>query len=152
MGGIDLDPASSDRANQHVRAGQYYTARRSGLAHDWFGRVWLNPPYAMPLIRQFVARMCTAFVAGQFSEGILLTNSATDTTWWDLAHRTSQATCLTRGRIRFLEAKEGELVERPAPMLGQTFFYFGVQRDSFAEVFAQFGNIVWPQVYYGQCG
>jgi hypothetical protein len=145
MGGIDLDPASSDVANMHVGAASYFTASMNGLIRKWHGRVWLNPPYAMPLIRQFVGRMCLAFRSGEISEGILLTNSAVDTSWWDMAHNQSQATCCTRGRIRFLEAKDGQLVERPAPMIGQTFFYFGVQRDEFEDIFGEFGNVVWPR-------
>jgi len=37
MGGIDLDPASSAKANEIVQAKQYYTASDNGLAYDWFG-------------------------------------------------------------------------------------------------------------------
>jgi phage N-6-adenine-methyltransferase len=141
MGAIDLDPASSDTANKHVRASRYYTAQQNGLAQDWFGRVWLNPPYAMPYIKQFVNRMCGAWQTGEISEGVLLTNSATDTAWFDAAYNAAEVTCFTRGRIRFLEARNGELRERPAPMMGQVFFYFGVRTAKFAAVFGEFGNI-----------
>ena len=39
MGGIDLDPASSDIAQQTVKTTRYYTIVDDGLSHDWSGRV-----------------------------------------------------------------------------------------------------------------
>lgn len=48
MGGIDLDPATSEKANREcVGAGAYFTSVQNGLLQDWFGRVWLNPPGGM---------------------------------------------------------------------------------------------------------
>lgn len=45
LGGvIDIDPASCEIANRTVRAGGYYNEAADGLAHDWHGTVFLNPP------------------------------------------------------------------------------------------------------------
>ncbi len=45
-GKIDLDPASSDMANENfVHAGHYYTEEQDGLAQPWFGNVFLNSPW-----------------------------------------------------------------------------------------------------------
>jgi hypothetical protein len=45
MGGIELDPASSDIANQYVQAKSYYTVTDDGLNdQDWWGNVYLFPP------------------------------------------------------------------------------------------------------------
>lgn len=45
MGGIDLDPASSENANRIVRAAQIYTAYDSGLERGWPGKIWMNHPF-----------------------------------------------------------------------------------------------------------
>lgn len=46
LGGIDLDPASSARANEVVGARQFYTVADNSLYRSWYGRVWLNWPFA----------------------------------------------------------------------------------------------------------
>ena len=64
LGVIDLDPASSDKAQEVVQAEQYFAKADDGLAKQWHGRVWLNPPYAQPFIAQFVAKLVAEIEAG----------------------------------------------------------------------------------------
>lgn len=45
MGGIDLDPASNESAQQWIKAKQFYIKDDDGLHKPWYGRLWLNPPY-----------------------------------------------------------------------------------------------------------
>jgi ParB family chromosome partitioning protein len=135
MGAIDLDPASSDLAQQHVKAKRYFTRETDGLKQRWSGRVFLNPPYAMPFVKDFVEKMVTSFEAGDISQGILLTNNATDTEWWHRADRTCSALCFTRGRISFLKAKDGVIEKKEAPTNGQVFFYFGPNVEAFRQIF-----------------
>lgn len=140
MGAIELDPASSDRAQEHVKAEDYFTREEDGLAQRWHGRVFLNPPYKMPDVKQFVFKLVESFQEGHIKEGILLTNSATDTEWFHTAMNAATALCFTRGRISFLEASEDELAERKTPTHGQSFFYFGSDRRRFRRVFRQYGG------------
>ena len=45
MGNIDLDPASSKVAQEHVQADSFFTPQMDGLnAQLWFGKVYLFPP------------------------------------------------------------------------------------------------------------
>ena len=43
INGFDLDPASG--AESVSFADTRYTKEENGLIQDWFGDVWLNPPY-----------------------------------------------------------------------------------------------------------
>lgn len=45
MGGIDLDAASHPLANREHKIPDYFHTGRSAFHNDWYGRVWLNPPY-----------------------------------------------------------------------------------------------------------
>lgn len=44
LGGVDLDPASSETANETVQATNYFTEEQNGLAQRWSGNVFCNPP------------------------------------------------------------------------------------------------------------
>ena len=46
MGGIDLDPASSETANKQIKAARIFTVETNGLIQEWHGRIWLNPPFS----------------------------------------------------------------------------------------------------------
>ena len=138
MGGIDLDPASSIMAQETVKAERFFTYDDDGLAHDWHGRVWLNPPYAQPAIAHFIGKLIGELDAGRATEAILLTHNSTDTAWWHAAAGQCKAICFTRGRIAFINAT-GDFA---APVTGQTFFYFGPNEEIFSETFADFGIIL----------
>lgn len=42
LGGIDLDPASCERAQSSISASVYYTKADDGLSFSWKGAVWVN--------------------------------------------------------------------------------------------------------------
>lgn len=140
MGAIDLDPASSVKAQAVVRATKFYTQADDGLKHEWRGRVWLNPPYAQPAIQQFAQKMVDEVRAGRVSEAVMLTHNYTDTEWFHIAESACTSICFTRGRIAFLDP-EGK---KAAPTQGQVFFYYGRHPDEFAVAYRQYGFIVRP--------
>jgi ParB family chromosome partitioning protein len=140
LGEIDLDPATSAQAQSLIKAKQFYTAEQDGLKHDWCGRVWLNPPFAQPLIEHFVSKMASEHAAGRVVAGIMLTHNYTDTTWFHEGARVASAICFTRGRVKFYKP-DGTIA---APTQGQAFFYFGSHVESFVNTFKPIGFVVTP--------
>lgn len=138
LGKIDLDPASSAKANETVGAAHYFPASQNGLNQEWRGRVWLNPPYAQPLIGQFVEKMVEERSAERVSAGIMLTHNYTDTSWFHKACEIADAICFTRGRIKFVDSEGNDC----APTQGQAFFYFGDDVELFATTFVDVGFVV----------
>jgi len=136
LGQIDLDPASSERANAIVRATRFYDMEMDGLAQPWHGRVWMNPPYAKGLIERFTARLSDAIESGEITEAIALVNNPTETRWFQNLLRRASALCLPLGRIHFMDP-EGNI---PGPPLqGQAILYLGEKTEAFLARFAEFG-------------
>ena len=140
LGGIDLDPASSDCAQKTVRAAQHFTAEDDGLARHWHGRVWLNPPYHRELAPLFVSKLLHERGQCRVAAAIMLTNNSTDTQWFCTAAAAANVICFTDHRIRF----EVPGADPVSPTQGQAFFYFGGDIDVFADVFGAVGWCVRP--------
>jgi hypothetical protein len=143
MGGIDLDPASCDFANQVVQASTFFTIEDDGLQYDWFGRVWLNPPYGRQQNESnqalWSARLIEEYESHRVDQAMLLVNAVTDREWfqplWDYA------ICFVTPRIRFYN----ETIDRSDPTHGSVLVYFGENTKLFTELFGAFGRIVVPQ-------
>ena len=141
LGDIDTDPASSERAQQVVKARQFFDQKQNGLHQAWHGRVWLNPPYSRSLIGKFVAKLLMEWDAGRISACIALTHNYTDTAWFQDAASAANVVCFTQGRVRFYEP-DGVVAK---PTQGQAFFYFGPDTDAFKHEFGRVGFIVRPE-------
>lgn len=133
MGGIDLDPASSDIANEVVKAGTYYTAETNGLDKEWFGNVWLNPPYSIELIGKFIYRLVVS--RASYKQAIVLVNNATETKWFTALANVASAIVFPTSRVRFYmpDGATG------APLQGQALIYVGDNTERFLKIFSQFG-------------
>lgn len=132
MGIIDLDPASSECANGVVKAKKYFDEESNGLFQAWKGSIWMNPPYAQPLIFDFILKLETEV----YDQAIVLVNNATETKWGQKLLELSNAVCFHTGRIRFV-SPDGELGD--APLQGQIIAYIGKNYKEFINEFKQYG-------------
>ncbi len=138
LGGFDLDPASSERANEIIRAAQIFTAEDDGLSQDWpIGRIWMNPPYAANLVGNFINRFCAE--VGRGSSGIVLVNNATETGWFQELLTASDAVCFHKGRLKFVCPNKGD---DGTPLQGQAIFYAGSDAARFVSEFSRVGTVL----------
>jgi hypothetical protein len=138
MGGIDLDPASTPEANEIVGAEVFYTIADDGLAQDWGGNVWLNPPYAADAIGRFCDKLAKEYLDDAVTAACVLTNNATETAWFQTLAGSAACLCFPRGRVSFWHPdKDGA-----APLQGQAVTYLGRDRERFISAFSCFGLVV----------
>lgn len=140
MGEIDCDPASSKLANRTVKAELYYTAEENGLASEWHGRVWMNPPYAQPLCQQFCSLLVAKYQAKEIEQACVLVNNSTETNWFQEMLSACTAICLVKGRVKFLDTNGNP----GAPLQGQAVLYFGKRQATFQKNFEGFGKVMVP--------
>ena len=140
MGQIDVDPASCAMANEIVKAGKYYTIDDNGLAQDWFGRVWLNPPYSFTERDAFVRMLLAKQFSGETIEACLLLNNTTEVSIEQEALGRCDAVCFIRARLAFYN----ETQSKGKGMFGQMVIYYGRNVRKFSEVFGELGIVMVP--------
>ena len=136
MGAIDLDPASSEAANTVVGAAEFYTEDDNGLTQPWAGRVWMNPPYAQPLVDRFCTRLAREKRGGHVTEACVLVNNATETNWFQEVLTAATAVCFPRGRVKFWHPSK-----EAVPLQGQAIIYLGPHVAEFKAEFLRFGPV-----------
>ena len=134
MGTIDLDPASNAKAQEWIRAEQFYTIDDDGLCLAWHGCVWLNPPYSTGNIAKFAEKLVESLP--NLDQAIALVNNATETGWFQRMAESADVICLPKSRIKFI-GQDGKQAD--SPLQGQAFLYFGPDKLLFTEIFSEFG-------------
>ena len=94
LGPFDMDPCASQHQPWRT-ASQQFTIEDDGLAREWSGRVWCNPPYG-PHAEKFLRRMA------EHGNGIALIFARTETrAFQEWCWRRADAMLFMAGRIRF---------------------------------------------------
>lgn len=123
-GTIDVDPASNAKAQERVRATNWYgdpgPVHKAGycgadsLDEDWIGRVYLNPPYGKGLILPFAEKL-DAMSDRKGGDGSLLidahavlVNLDPSTGWFRVFACCSTHLVLLHKRVAFLHPETGE--------------------------------------------
>lgn len=87
---------------ENAKCSQYYTPEMDGLAQEWRGTCWMNPPYGRT-IGEWVRKAYEASQAGATVVGLL--PARTDTKWFHDYIYGKAETRFVRGRLKFGDAK-----------------------------------------------
>lgn len=140
MGSIDLDPATTRRVNDKVvKARTIFTARENGLKREWYGNVWLNPPFGRRIINVWVRKACLEMYRPGVTSMCVLTYSSTGTTWFNMMMGSMVAVCILSWRTNFLNA---DLEPTSGATKSCVVFYHGPDIDRFGESFSGLGTIL----------
>lgn len=156
MGGIDLDPASHDEANERLQIPRIFTVADNGLSQQWFGRVFVNPPGGLvgefwwKTLDEYLAHRCEQVIwIGYSLEQLQTLQRVKDYTPLDFP------ICITRKRIAFVEnaakrehrlakliAQGKKASDKSQPSHGNYIAYLGPNVREFVKEFG---------VKYGKC-
>jgi hypothetical protein len=129
MGRIDLDPASCTEANRVVDASQFFGAKENGLHKDWWGNVWVNPPFGS-WREHWTPKLIHEWESGRVDQICALASTRAITAQgFHAIVKGANAVWIAYGRHRFWGPKAGE------PDEGHVVFYFGARVSAFREAF-----------------
>lgn len=94
-----LDAAASDG---NAKCARYFTKVQDGLAQDWTGVVWCNPPYGRE-VKRWVAKAAKS--AGKGAVVVMLLPARTDTRWFHDYINGKAEVRFVKGRLKFGGAK-----------------------------------------------
>lgn len=132
LGPFNLDPCAAPEPRPFPTAGMMISeANGDGLAAQWLGRVWLNPPYSNP--GPWVEKL------EQHGNGIALVFARTDTEWFQPFLRRN-GVWFMKGRINFLRP-DGSLSKSGSASAPSVLIPFG--RQNLAAILSSCLEGVW---------
>lgn len=134
MGSIDLDPASSEKANKLIKALRYYS--EDSLNKSWFGNVWLNHPFSRVNNPLFIKHLVDWYESREGLQACCITFAATSEKWF--RPLLSYPQCFIHGRTNYY-LPDG--TKKKGVTKGSAITYLGKNADKFKEVFSRFGTV-----------
>lgn len=115
LGKFDLDPCG---LQFHKTATKIISLPDDGLAGNWVGRVWLNPPYSNP--KPFIEKL------SKHGNGIALVLNSTDTVWFqEFGLKKANGMFLLKGRPKFTRMDMSDV----SIMRGVVLFAYGSENN-----------------------
>lgn len=95
LGPFDLDPASQNNRPWDT-ATHHFTPVENGLLQNWFGRVWLNPPFDSQTLDAWMEKMSA------HNHGISILHARTDrNTWHNFIFQKADSILFIKQRIHY---------------------------------------------------
>lgn len=94
LGEFDLDPCAAPEPRPWPTANAHFTEIEDGFNKEWFGTVWMNPPYG---------KECPKWLEklSQHGDGIALVFARTDTKWFQQHTKNASLLLFPEKRISF---------------------------------------------------
>lgn len=135
LGEIDLDPCAEP--DKRVPAHNHYTAETDGLNQNWYGKVFMNPPYGRGQLLRWVMKLTDEWWVGNVTQAIVLIPARTDTKAWGML--SGWPVCFVRGRLSFNGGRVGGIATFPSAIIG-----VGINSDALTAAFEEIGTIYAP--------
>ena len=136
MGGIDLDPASSETANKQIKAARIFTVETNGLIQEWHGRIWLNHPFSREGNPLWINKLISEISFGHATEACCITYAATSEKWFKPLLMRPQCFLCPRTNYFLPDGTKKKGVTK-----GSVITYFGGNLNKFINEFQKFGVI-----------
>lgn len=136
MGGIDLDPASSEAANQFVKATHVYTIKEDGLKQPWHGRVWMNHPFGLVQNPKWINYLEREYREVRTTEACCITYACTSERWFQPLAKRPQCYLTPRTNYRLPDGTIKKGVSK-----GSVVTYYGENVEAFAREYRSFGVV-----------
>lgn len=138
---FDLDPASGAEPFPYART--RWTKADDGLARDWFGHVWLNPPYGRRINDVWAGWAYHQVVSGNVDSLTALVANSSSTDWFDLYAR-APVRCDLDQRLKFYDpSDDGEEMSRDSASFASTIVVFGIENlhDGYLDALEELGTL-----------
>lgn len=142
MGSINLDPFSSEVANNTVKADTIFTQEDDGFTRNWYGNIWVNHPFSRTNNPLIFPKAIREYELGNADQICLITYASTSEGWFRKAMKFPQ--CFLYKRTNYV-LPDGTV--KKGVTKGSVVTYIGDNVESFYNSFREIGEVKVP---YGQ--